>query len=57
MPGGLLQLRPDGKFVRQFRVMGTAFAAIEDLLIDEQNGRVFVISGGRLYTAALPPLQ
>jgi len=57
VPGGLLQLRPDGKFVRQFRVMGTAFAAIEDLLIDEQNGRVFVISGGRLYTAALPPLQ
>ena len=57
LPGGLLQLRPDGKFVRQFRAAGTAFETIEDLLIDEQNGRVFVISRGVLYTAALPPVQ
>lgn len=57
VPGGLVQLRPDGKFVRQFRATGKAFEAVEDLLIDEQNGRVFVISGGKLYTAALPPLQ
>ncbi|MBI5564250.1 MAG: hypothetical protein HY870_05115, partial [Chloroflexi bacterium] len=56
-PGGLLQLRPDGKFVRQFRATGRAFDAVEDLLIDEQNGRVFVINRGVLYTAALPPLQ
>jgi hypothetical protein len=57
LPGGLMQLRPDGQFVRQFRAAGTAFEAIEDLLIDEQNGRVFVISRGVLYTAALPPVQ
>jgi hypothetical protein len=57
LPGGLMQLRPDGKFVRQFRATGTAFETIEDLLIDEQNGRVFVISRGVLYTAALPPIQ
>jgi hypothetical protein len=57
VPGGLVQLRPDGKFVRQFRATGNAFDTIEDLLIDEQNGRVFVISRGVLYTAALPPIQ
>lgn len=57
VPGSLVQLRPDGKFVRQFRATGNAFETIEDLLIDEQNGRVFVISRGVLYTAALPPLQ
>jgi hypothetical protein len=57
VPGGLAQFRPDGKFVRQFRAVGTAFASIQDLLIDEQNSRVFVISGGVLYTAALPPIQ
>jgi hypothetical protein len=57
LPGGLMQLRPDGKFVRQFRATGDAFETIEDLLIDEQNGRVFVISRGVLYTAALPPVQ
>jgi hypothetical protein len=55
--GGLAQFRPDGKFVRQFRAVGNAFASIQDLLVDEQNGRVFVISGGVLYTAALPPIQ
>jgi hypothetical protein len=57
LPGGLVQLRPDGKFVRQFRATGNAFDTIEDMLIDEQNGRVFVISRGVLYTAALPPVQ
>jgi hypothetical protein len=57
VPGGLVQLRPDGKFVRQFRATGDAFDAIEDMLVDEQNGRVFVISRGVLYTAVLPPIQ
>ncbi len=57
VPGGLVQLRPDGKFVRQFRATGNAFDAIEDVLVDEPNGRVFVISRGVLYTAVLPPLQ
>ncbi|HZY42309.1 MAG TPA: hypothetical protein VFF59_09960, partial [Anaerolineae bacterium] len=57
LPGGLMQLRPDGKFVRQFRAAGNAFDSIEDVLIDEQTGRVFVISRGVLYTAALPPVQ
>ncbi len=57
VPGGLVQLRPDGKFVRQFRVTGNAFDVIEDMLVDEQNGRVFVISRGVLYTAVLPPIQ
>jgi hypothetical protein len=53
----IVQFRPDGKFVRQFRALGPAFDGIEDLLIDEQNNRVFVVSKGVLYTASLPPVQ
>ena len=56
----IVQLRPDGQFLRDFRAAGTAFNAVDDLLIDEQNGRLFVISGGVnggvLYTVQLPPL-
>jgi len=53
----IVQLRPDGKFVRQFRANGSSFDAIEDLLVDEANNRLFVISGGVLSTVALPPIQ
>ena len=53
----IVQLRPDGQFVRQFRADGPAFDAIEDMMIDEQNHRLFVVSGGVLYTVQLPPVQ
>jgi hypothetical protein len=46
---------PDGRFIRQIRAPGDEFAALEDLLVDERLGRLFVISGGRLYLANLPP--
>lgn len=46
---------PDGRFIRQIRATGDEFAALEDLLVDERQGRLYVISGGRLYSAALPP--
>lgn len=52
----IVQLRPDGQFLRDFRATGPAFNAVDDLLIDEQNGRLFVIGGGVLYTVQLPPL-
>lgn len=53
----IVQLRPDGKFVRQLRATEPAFNAIEDMLVDEANSRLFVVSGGVLYTVALPPIQ
>ncbi len=55
--GRVVQFRPDGKFVRQFRATGVALDAISDMLIDEQNNRLFVISRGALYTMSLPPIQ
>jgi hypothetical protein len=51
----ILHFAPDGRFIRQIRATGDEFAAIEDLLVDERQGRLYVISGGRLYSAALPP--
>lgn len=56
--GRIVQLRPDGQFVRQFRAAGDAFVGVEDLIVDEQNSRLFVVThGGGLFTAALPPVQ
>ncbi len=53
----VLQFRPDGLFVRQFRADGRAFDNIQDLVVDEQNHRLYVIGQGVLYTALLPSLQ
>jgi len=51
----ILHFTPDGRFIRQIRSVGGEFEAIEDLLVDERAGRLYVISAGRLYWAALPP--
>ena len=53
----ILQFRPDGLFVRQFRADGPAFDNIQDIVVDEQNNRLYVINKGVLYTAQLPPLR
>lgn len=50
----IVQFSTDGAFVRQFRATNNAFDALEDLLVDERSGRLFVISGGKLYSARLP---
>lgn len=56
--GRVVQLRTDGQFVRQFSAEGDVFSNAEDLLVDEQNRRIFVVTrGGALYAAALPPVQ
>jgi outer membrane protein assembly factor BamB len=55
--GHVLQFRPDGLFVRQFRADGPAFDNIQDLVVDEQNNRLYVITKGVLYTALLPSLR
>src|SRR5512135_3275142 len=52
----IVQLRPDGQFVRQFRASGPAFKSVTDLAIDERNNHLFVISGGVLYSIAIPPV-
>jgi hypothetical protein len=53
----IVQFRPDGLFVRQFRADAGAFDDIQDVLVDEQNNRLYVISQGVLYTVPLPPLR
>lgn len=50
----IVQLSPDAVFIRQFSATGDTLNALEDLLVDERGGRLFVISGGRLYTARIP---
>jgi hypothetical protein len=50
----IVQLNTDGAFVRQLRAIGDAFDALEDVLVDERGGRLFVMSGGKLYSARLP---
>ncbi len=53
----IAQFRPDGLFVRQFRADGGTFDDVQDILVDEQNNRLYVISQGVLYTVVLPPLR
>jgi len=50
----IVQLNTDGAFVRQLRATSDAFDALQDVWVDERNGRLFVMSGGKLYTARLP---
>ena len=51
----IVHFTADGRFVRQLRAPGGEFDALEDILVDERLGRLYVVSGGRLYSAALPP--
>jgi hypothetical protein len=52
----IVQLSPDGRFVRQFRSTDASFNAIDDLLVDEQNSRLFIFSQGVLYAIQMPPI-
>jgi DNA-binding beta-propeller fold protein YncE len=53
----IVQFRPDGLFVRQFRADGSTFDGLQDILVDEQNNRLYVINQGVLYAVTLPPLR
>ncbi|HSD82822.1 MAG TPA: hypothetical protein VLG46_03140, partial [Anaerolineae bacterium] len=53
----IVQFRPDGLFVRQFRAEAGAFDDLQDILVDEQNNRLYLVNQGALYTVALPPLR
>ncbi len=53
-PARVIHFAPDGRFIRQVRATGNEFDSIEDILVDDRTGRLYVISGGRLYSAALP---
>lgn len=50
----IVQLNTDGAYVRQFRALNDVFDALEDVLVDEHEGRLFALSGGKLYVARLP---
>ena len=51
----IVQLTPEGAFVRQIRATSDAFNGLEDLMVvDDRDGRLFVVSGGKLYTARVP---
>jgi hypothetical protein len=52
--GRIVQLNTDGALVRQIRAAGDVFDQLEDVVVDEANNRLFVISGGKLYTARVP---
>jgi len=49
----VIVLGPDGDFQAQLRA-DEAFGALESLAVDEAAGRLYAISGGRLYVASLP---
>jgi hypothetical protein len=53
----IVQFRPDGLFVRQFRADSDVFNNAQDLLVDEETNRLYVVNQGVLYTVALPPLR
>ena len=53
----IVQLRADGLFVRQFRADDAAFDNLQDLLVDEQNNRLYIIGQGAVYLLALPPVR
>jgi hypothetical protein len=54
--GRVVQFNPDGAFIRQFRADGDAFDALEDLVVDENGERMFVMSGGKLYMTRVPAM-
>jgi hypothetical protein len=49
----IVELGPDGQFGAQLRA-GDAFGALEALAVDEADGQLYVLEGGRLHVAALP---
>jgi hypothetical protein len=49
----VLHFTPEGQFVRQIRSTGGEFDAIEDIWVDEGGNRLYTVSGGRVYSAAL----
>lgn len=50
----VVTLAPDGSFRNQFYARGGAFDALEALAVDEAAGRLYTLSGGRIYAVALP---
>jgi len=46
-------LEPDGQFGMQLRA-GETLAALEALAVNESEGEIYVLEGGRLHLATLP---
>jgi len=49
----VVQLESDGRFAAQLRAEG-GFEALEALAVNEAEGRLYVLDGGRLYAGSLP---
>jgi hypothetical protein len=49
----IIELGSDGHFEAQLRA-GQAFATLEALAVDESEGQLYVLEGGRLHVASLP---
>jgi DNA-binding beta-propeller fold protein YncE len=49
----VVELGPGGNFKAQLR-SGEAFAALEALAVNEAQGQLYVLEGGRLHVASLP---
>jgi hypothetical protein len=56
-PKRIVQFRPDGLFVRQFRADSSVFDGVQDILVAEEDNRLYVINQGTLYAVQLPPLR
>jgi len=50
----VVTLAPDGSFRNQFYARGGAFNALEALSVNEAAGRIYTLSGGRVYAVGLP---
>jgi hypothetical protein len=50
----IVHLNTDGAFVRQIRASNGAFNAVQDVVVDDRIGRLYVMSGGKLYVARIP---
>ena len=49
----IVELEPDGQFGMQLRA-GETLAALEALAVNESEGEIYVLEGGRLHLATLP---
>jgi hypothetical protein len=56
--GSVMQFTPNGIFIRQYKPAdNVSMSALQSVYVDERAQRLYFLSGGKLYAAALPPVQ
>ncbi|MBN1890997.1 MAG: hypothetical protein JW850_23575 [Thermoflexales bacterium] len=53
----VMQLTPQGIFVRQIKTLDKTMDALESIVVDESAQRLLFISGGKLYAVVLTPAR